>query len=973
MQKMKIYIFFLFSILANTIIAQTNNQFKEVDRLMDSLLLPKNSFKAPLFLDQLSPFLNDPATRVYTAGKLNTVKRNEVDDLFGNTIKRVGETSDYKVETEFINKLNLTERPYTKYLILTAAIYKYSSDTVLETTEYRKALFKKYISVSPLEGFSNLLALSFKDTLSEIRFNKVWNTSEIEEMINYIRLYPKYYVSYFNLLNKHIYNNDLDSMPLTARLKAETDHLSKLLFSKSIGKNKGQTITLPELFRGEAYLLTLDDSVKNKLIDPLTMEKINKGELFISDSTFKIVSFLFNDKNNFTEQLVKKYNYYQRQIIEVINKYYISDSLAIENDITELQLDSFATGYPGIYSKRLSFDFLYQYISKKLNAKLTDEQLCKKIVTNAFEYYTLCSYNVLILNEENRIKFNSDSLVSSTRLINQYQLSNNKFCKQSNGEITGPNSDNRDLGSYYSSDQIGYINVVSRTYDLNRYKVREECTVVLKNGKRFQQVFVGDIPLKLRNLLQLNCTILDGIYYSFLERYLRVNYSINKPFNEFLDIVLSNPFVSIGVFNNSFASPMYPIDFSITEIKNTINSGTPDHIHLAIGTKLNYQKPVSAKIINLRSYLINNNAIPAEMKVSLKDFFKMIPDNNFKTPKVYFTNNSGAAKLNAMMNELYGLTIKYNTEIKLYTHLRGKAQALPMKKFCKWYQFLWCNNKGNKQKNIERQKIVKFAQNGLTNNETLLADLKLFDLTNIAEVVSITPIFYCYDRTSKSFISINYTTESNGSHHLVTAYSQALNYDIYSINSIFETADNQYINRYGVDLSNLTNHGYGYTAKLTELFISENMSDNSVSTRLSKNGFINLPDAAISPLDSASSKMIKNTELLMNMELESNLISDALNFTEIYKSGSGIPLDYTKNKIQENKDSLNNYIAQVVLAEGNKINSQFIEVQKKWEKGGEFNADNFISTVKFNITPYDKSLAVPVVGNFPAIPLPSIK
>ena len=534
----------------------------------------------------------------------------------------------------------------------------------------------------------------------------------------------------------------------------------------------------------------------------------------------------------------------------------------------------------------------------------------------------------------------------------------------------------KEVSTLFERGRIKDIVVKSRTFDLENYKVIEQCKIKRKWWFSKKITYISDIPFRLRNFIKNDgYKSLDVTDYSFLERDLKIEYGENRPFFDFIDIINNNPEKCFPTESNAFIENEYPKNYFETEIRKKVTSGFPSDLYFAIGLKLNYQKPLTQKkIFNEVETGIQSSFIPNADKDNFKKYFgddnSLQLDRNFINyqPKELLNNQSNA------IDRFYGNTMMYHGNLTVYEKMKSRAEGLPVKPDCHWYEFIWCNGDRNRRFNDERQRHINVAQNKLNENSKNLNALPLFDFLNVKNPTTVEPFYTAFDTTNNFIFCLVKIHDDKGVHILSISKDNLNSASNLKKADIFWTKyDNSYLERYNIDVSNLSDHGFEYFAMLSENFLNENMTDNSLVMRLVHNGYTKLnqlyPENQYLP--ASKNEYIKNANFSSFLFTKERKLNDLINQnTPIATADAVSKINDASNGTQKNLDNqLQGTIRQ--------INSAYDDALDKWNEffifiGFSSSGGQVIPIIQFNSGSLSINIAIPIFGIPPVFPIPRI-
>jgi hypothetical protein len=196
---------------------------------------------------------------------------------------------------------------------------------------------------------------------------------------------------------------------------------------------------------------------------------------------------------------------------------------------------------------------------------------------------------------------------------------------------------------------------------------------------------------------------------------------------------------------------------------------------------------------------------------------------------------------------------------------------------------------------------------------------------------------------------------------------------INNLNSYWIANDSNYLQRYNVDLSNISNHGFEYFTLLTNNFVKENFTLNSLVDRMFYQGIMKLNSLNN---DLFSTDTIIKGLFKENFILEEMMFSEEKQLVQLINDNDPRASSALKQKILETNGSLSNSINLAIQGDINNLNATFSDANRKWNEWSIFigftgSGDAVVPIIQFGSSSFSINVAIPIVGDIPVIVLPS--
>lgn len=928
--------------------AITQEQKSKINLIVDEVRISTDSISQAKALENLPLLLNNDSTREYTITAIKT--------------KLAYPESSVSVVSRPPLNASSKSKPISK-------LTKSKPNVNLK--------IPKWDNMQPLERLKLILEYYYKDSTSEADFNKYWKISEIQKLLKKIEPYNKYYVSEVQFLQENIHKrkDTIHKLPITDYLASYELKLSKYIYlGKKLNEpiKQSDTSSVENLFKGNYFYSNLSDNDKSTNLTSSTKERIRDGDLIITDEIYnrykKQLLPLTSAQTNF---LISRYNTYINDFLQVIKTSYIP-SLNTENISLQLKdIVTFEKSDSGIFTKRFSYEFIYSFLFRYLNNKTSNSYLSESVSKDVFKQLTIANYAELIQVKEHpkfqkspiNILFNRDT----TEIYNEFPSS-------SANSLTS--SFFKNIGRLYNQGYVKEVVVNQRKFYLAYKKVIEKGFVKLNNGRKIPYSYQTQIPFNLVNRAMYNQQIFHTIYYSFLERDLRLEYSQNAPCFEFVDILQNYPIECLAYLNNGINNRNEPISLTINAIRLNVSAGHPQKLLKEIGLKIGYQKDLDTSVFIsgiLQEIKSTNdispfsdslfNATPQQLRVATSN--NLISDSldRFETFQTFLKN-------------LYAVSLEKQANLIMFNIQKDRAIRLPEKAKCNGcYDVFWCDQKRNDALNRARSNTIGASQNAINNYSNILRRLSNVDILSSKDKTELTPLSSVYDSRDSSFVNYFQITK-NG-----TGCIYAVKFDSASKKNIKQIIKlSQYVNqidpfffqRYSVDLSNLSTHGYRFLANLFLLFQAENSSKNSLAHKLLQEGYVNTDfnslnfDITRANAETAFMEQLY-TEHFMFLD-ERNIISQ-INTKPVLDS-IGLTM------LSEQVNSINQSMVAALQPDINRINANFDEADKEWNSwfifiGYSTNGSSSVPIVIFSGGSIRVNIALRSFGTLPIFPIPN--
>ncbi len=959
------------TLFVNFSFPQSRNDKAKIMAAIKNFSEASNDSLKRVFLTEISNYYKAANTKYFTAKQLENVLQPEIDQLIGDNIVPIDKISDFDQASKELEYIYFSSRPYSKFIVENDinACADCGAEKGKET--YRKELFQKLMESESYYELSTFLLFYFKKQANINSLNQYWNAKELNKIIDKIYESSTYYVAYSELLEKAFHGSISSGMNLNSdKLIVVRDELSDIILTRKECK-KCNTEKYPEIFREYEYLKLLNQSEIEKLLTKEIIQKIYKGELTFNQNILTLFqNVLCKSNNSEISELIKRYNFYVLLLQADLNKNYLSDNPVSFPKISE----KFLLAQPNscLLSHALSFEFIKNFISENLSQHIGNSKFANSVTEEIMSnisllYYALLKNKGTLVYDENTFSTDPYLLVNSL-----WQGADLKSKIGVQAIIT--NSNLSDISEIYLNNRIKRIVVTNRTFDFDNYKVVEKCKIKRKwwFTKRF--TYTTDIPFQLRNTLRKDTyKALDIMEYSFLERDLEIKYGKNKPFFELIDIVNDDPDLSLPMLANCFKDKNYPVDFCITEIKKKISSGVPYKLFKEIGLKLGRQKDIfNRDIFTDVEAKVMSSLIPDVNKQGFKTQFR--DNNSLKLDRNYLNYQIKTQLDNqrASIDVFYGLTMGYNANVRVYSQMNARANSLPIKRDCRWYEALWCNGDRNRKMNATRQFHIDNSSRKINENRNNLNSIQYFNILNLKNPKTIFPFFTTFDSSTNSIFCLVKMEDDNGSHVLsISTDALKTGANLKNADLFWIKYDNHYLQRYNIDLSNLSDHGFEYFAQLSDNFIKENMTENTLVKRLINSGYTKCSDLYPEDqyLPGSSNEFIKNINLGTYLFIKERKLISLIH--ENNPRANVEAISKINDAVVNTDAELNNKLTGTI----NQINSSFDEALERWNEWSIFigfmsSGNTTIPIIQFSGGSLSINIAIPLFGPLPIIPLP---
>jgi hypothetical protein len=941
-----------------SVLAITQTQKSDIDRMINEIHSSNDSISQEKAIENLPAYLDNESTREYTINSIQATLKYP---------KSISPSSKAKAK-----------HSSQRYKLYTSKVYENQKSVAVQK-------FPKWRNVQPLERLKLILEYYYKDSTSEAQLNKYWKVSEVRLLLKKMEPYKKYYSAELEFLNRYLHRrvDTPNKTPITDFLISYKSKLSNSIF---LGKNindrikQGDTIFINDVFKGEYYFSHLADSGKAAIVNQSVKEKIRNGELIITNEVYQFIKQqllpLSPEQKN---KLRFKYEVHLNSFINVIKSSYIK-TLAIDNVLLQTRdFVNFEKADSGIYSVRFSYEFLYSFLVNYINRKVSNPYLAESVVKDVFKQFALANYAELIqVKEKPTYKPNLESPVGFTKLfrIDSSEVSNN----QPKGfPATKTSSFFRQIGHLYRDGKIKEIIVKKRRVYLEDKKLYEAGYISLTNGTRISFTYQGLIPFNLINRVTYNQEIFQKIYYSFFERDIRLAYSLNSPFFEFLDVLENYPVQSLAYLSNGIYNKSEPIALTINTIRLNVASGHPGKLFKAIGLKVGYQKDLDTtqSISRVLGVIKSTNDITRYADSLFSSTPLQLQNAGYNN--ILLDSLNKFEQFDLFLRYLYAVSLEKQANLILYAIQKDRAVRLPEKSKCNGcYDVFWCDQRSNDVLNNARTNAINGSQNGIVTNSNLLGRLSNVDILSSRAKTQLLPLGSIYDPIDTSFV--NYFQISQGG----KGCTYAIKFDsagktnigqILKLKKYFGQVDPYFFQRYNIDLSNLSDHGYLYLARLFVLFQNENSVENKLAVRMMREGFIDLNfkstgfDIANANSDN---KLIDNLLIEHFMFLDEKTLVDQMNAVPELDS-----LGLAMRNIQVN--SIDKSIEAAIQPDVSKINANFDNADKIWNSwfvfvGYSTNGNGYaVPIIIFSGGSIRINLALRSIGTLPVFPIPNFK
>jgi hypothetical protein len=924
--------------------SQTRTDQRIINDAVDKYRQAPNDSLKRLALHDLDSLCNIPQLRGFVIVQLNNISDPEIDQLIGDHIIPIDSIKDFISESLLLEKMNLANRPYSFFIIEQQIIN--SKDAIHEESlkeMYRKQLFIKMINSFPMRGISAFLKYYFRNPANLSSLNDYWKKSNLNIVTNQILENPKYDAAYVNIFFREVKEENVSANSNSQKISETFTLLHSRMYNNKLCR-KCKVDSIPTIFRSESYLLTLTPEQLSGAIGSY-LSSIKSGSIILTEDVMQIFKKDLNATSNLQiDELVHNYNNLLQVLLLIINKNYFSEDQLKPAAITKEAL--LANSNAPIISQGLSIPYLLKYLVEQITSKTSNATFAEIIVDEAMAEQSLLAYGRKVDNK---------ALISNVGVISNLN-----------------NSSPVDYIKYVTRKSFKKIVVTNRTYDLTSYRVTENSKIKRKFWFTKKVVYTTDIPLKMRNIILSNRTVLDASGYSFFERDLSVNFGKNKPFQEVVDIISNEPKTCFGILKNSVSNQSYPLKFVFTEIGEKVASGEPTELYSYIGLKLGYQKPMTPKgIFTGMHSTINNSLISEDDKKSFNAAFLQTPSMVWGRNYLNYLDSQLVFDQRTQIDRLHANTITYHAHIIVNNLIYRRANDLPEKDDCGWWQALWCNGDRNRQLNEQRQYHINNSAYQIQTNNKKLSSISEFDILKLHNAKQIEPFYTAYDTISRSILCLVRITSENGFNILPVSTRLNEKNNIDKADKFWKKYDSAYLERYNIDLSNLSDHDFQYFAELSNNFIKENMSSNTIGDRLNQGGYTKInyffPENKIDGYE--------NNEFVNNINLQSYYLVSERKLIRKIKNEYLIPKDITiekGNELSATTNSQLNSALQGTLAQVNQSFDSALETWNEWFIFIGFSSFNgyTIPWVQFGGGSLRISIALPMMGPIPIIPLP---
>jgi hypothetical protein len=933
--------------------AITQEQKSQINLIVDEVRISRDSISQAKALEKLPSLLNNDSTREYAITAIKNKLKYPESNV--SVVSRPSHIESSKPKT----------------------ISKFTKSTKSRPTVNLK--IPKWNNVQPLERLKLILEYYYKDSTSEAEFNKYWKISEIQNLLKKIEPYNKYYVSAVQFLQENIHKrkDTIQKLPVTGYLLSYELKLSKYIYlGKKLNEpiKQSDTFSVENLSKGNFFYSSLSENDKFTNLTPSTKERIRNGDLIIPSEIYeRYKKQLLPLTSVQTNQLIAKYNTNLNDFLQVLKISYIP-SLNTGNISLQLKdIVAFEKSDSGIFTKRFSYEFIYSYLFQYLNTKTSNSYLSVSVIKDVFKQLTIANYAELIRVKEHpkfqkspiNILFNRDS----TEIYSEFQ-SRNANSKTSSLFKT--------IGRLYNQGYVKEVVVKQRKFYITNKKVMEKGFVKLNNGRQIPYSYQTQIPFNLVNRVMYNQQIFHTIYYSFFERDLRLEYSQNAPCFEFIDILQNSPIECLAYLNNGINNKNEPISLTINAIRLNVSAGHPQKLFKEIGLKVGYQRDLDTSIFIsriLQEIKSTNditsfsdslfNVTPQQLRIATSNNLILDSLDKFETFQAFLKN-------------LYAVSFEKQANLIMFNIQKDRAIRLPEKAKCNGcYDVFWCDQKRNDALNRARSNTIGTSQNAINNYSNMLRRLSNVDILSSKDKNELTPLSSVYDSRDSSFVNYFQITKNGAGCVYAVKFDSASKKNIKQILKLSQYVnqiDPYFFQRYSVDLSNLSTHGYRFLANLFSLFQAENSSKNSLAHRLLQEGYINTDFNSMNfdiTRTNAETPFVEQlyTEHFMFLD-ERNMVSQ-INTKPVLDS-IGLTM------LSEQVNSINQNMVTALQPDINRINANFDEADKEWNSwfifiGYSTNGNSSVPIIIFSGGSIRVNIALRSFGALPIFPIPNFK
>lgn len=945
---------------------QTHEEKKEIKSCIEKI----RSHSTPDIsaeINKISAYFKKASTRFYTAKKIKSIKLPEFDNIIGEGVVPIETINGFPLEIKVLDKITFEERPYT--------LFKMGEDLRLapdagqnnNKEKYRKLAYKQIIKAAPLTGIKSLLEFYLKNDQNNTIFNSTWTTKEINSLLTNQLNNPDTKLAYLDILKASLSGRTANAAtPVTNFIFTEMRRIEDELYRPILA---GRPSNFPLIYRSFSYLNSLSPEARNQALSSELIGRINCGISSLYKETASLFASQLKASDKCIDSLVVKYNNYYSFIRDIINTQYLPQNQIPNLPITKQQLQSDPNN-PNAYF--LNFELIRDHIAGQIISNPGQTKFVKALVDEAMsqlviDYYVLSFDKNRSPNTTLNLTSPPSSLIAQSWLNSNFQSGNTGF------DWSRPNTKNSRIEKFARKGKIKSYVLLSREFNLNSYRVFERTKVKLKSGRKVKIEYVGDLPLKLRNILKVDTKRFDLIDYSFLERMVAVKFNKNRPFADMVNIIINNPTESFHFSLNSLSRSDFPRLMQETAIRESINSGFPDKLNRQIGLKLNYQKQlVKPDIFTSTSSAVAAAPFDAADKQSFISQYSTQPNIVLDRCYINYFPNTTIANQRAVIDKLLGSTVIDNGSLRFYSLIHTRASELPQKADCKWYQALWCNAKRNRAFNDAKGRMINFASSNIQKARQNLSTKSLFNYLNISNARTVKPFYTVLDVKNKVIYTLVKLIDDNGE-HIIGISDDSLKgaANISEADLFWKKHDEQYLQRYNVDLSNLSDHGYEYFARLTQGFILENTSSNTIIQRLLNEGITK--HYTLFPND-AFQLRVKNS-FIENLQLECFYLFEDRDLIEKINNNNPIVIDQTRVNLNTAIRQTDAKVTQGLQQSFDQINSSFNDAMERWNEWSIFigfmsTGNSSIPIVAVNFGSLSISIAIPMMGTIPIIPLP---
>lgn len=196
-------------------------------------------------------------------------------------------------------------------------------------------------------------------------------------------------------------------------------------------------------------------------------------------------------------------------------------------------------------------------------------------------------------------------------------------------------------------------------------------------------------------------------------------------------MIINSPEKAVGILINTTTNINYPNTFIDQEIREKISSGSPDDLYTYVGLRLGFQKKFTARGIMPDVISTVNSSLLSANKASFVNAYTSNPN---LIPNRNYLNHLDSTSIFAQRSEadkMHPSTLLYRGLYTINDLINRRANALPLKRDCKWYEALWCNKEPNRALNAERQRHIDNSAFAMRDNQDKLNRLRIFDAVNL--------------------------------------------------------------------------------------------------------------------------------------------------------------------------------------------------------------------------------------------------